>query len=324
MKISVIIPVYNVEAFLERCLDSVQKQTYPDMEVVIVNDGSTDNSPAIIEKYVAQNEKFKSFTIENSGQGGARNFGVTKAEGEYIAFLDSDDYIAPDCIEKLAFAAKTENSDIVVCTSYNVKEDGTIIKRIDNNISCGTTSLFDSPKILFNQVAPWGKLFRKSIFGDLQFVTRVWYEDMRLIPKLYLNAERITYIEDPLFYYVQRAGSTMNNSNALRNLEIIEAFEDLIAYYKQKKVYDDFKAEFEFLILDHIAIATVTRVLLSNSAEKASVIGKIEEYVARFDNIYQNKYIPTLSSNKRFIAKLNKNKLYFLTALCMKIKNKIS
>ena len=324
MQISIVIPVYNVESFLERCLDSVQNQTYKNTEVIIVNDGSTDNSPAIIDKYVANNPNFKSFTIENSGQGGARNYGIEKSSGEYIAFLDSDDYIAPNCIERLAQTAKAENSDIVVCTCYDVKEDGTIIEKAENNIACATTSVFENPKILFNRVAPWGKLFRKSIFGDLSFATRVWYEDMRLIPKLYLNAQKISYIEDPLFYYVQRAGSTMNNSNAVRNLEILETFDDLIAYFKEKNLYETFKSELEFLIIEHVAIAGITRVALCNTPEKKSVLKKMEDYISRFDGLYLNKYISTLSSNKKLILKFNKNKLYFLTAMCMKIKNKIS
>ena len=143
--ISIVIPVYNVEDFLERCLDSVSCQTYKETEVIIVNDGSTDSSPEIIERYVEEYPNFKSFTIENSGQGGARNFGIEKANGEYIAFLDSDDYISPNCIELLAETAKRENSDIVVCSCYDVKEDGTIISKVDNNIKVGTTSVFSPP-----------------------------------------------------------------------------------------------------------------------------------------------------------------------------------
>lgn len=324
MLVSIVIPVYNVESFLERCLDSVQNQTYKDTEVIIVNDGSTDSSPAIIDRYVAKNGNFKSYTIENSGQGGARNFGLEKANGEYVAFLDSDDYIAPNCIECMAETAKAQNSDIVVCGCYDVREDGTVIEKVVNNISNRTTSVFDSPKVLFNRVAPWGKLFKKSIFGELRFATRVWYEDMRLIPKLYLNAERISYIDDPLFYYVQRAGSTMNNSNAVRNLEIIEAFNDLTAYFKEKNLYDTFKSELEYLIIEHIAVAGITRVLLCKDPKKKSVVAELEKYISQFAGLYENKYISELSSNKRLVMNFNRRKLYFLTVLCMKIKNKIS
>lgn len=324
MRVSLIIPVYNVEAFLERCLDSVECQTYKDTEVIIVNDGSTDNSPEIIDRYVAKNPNFKCFTIENSGQGGARNYGLEQATGEYIAFLDSDDYIAENCIEKLVLTAQNEDSDIVVCNNYDVREDGTIISEVKSNITNVTTSVFKNPELLFNRVAPWGKLFKKSIFGDLRFATRVWYEDMRLIPKLYLNAQKISYIEDSLFYYVQRAGSTMNNTNAKRNLEIIDAFEDIISYFNRNNFYERFEDELKFLIIDHIAVATVTRVALCNGSEKKEVLKKLEDYLLKFDNLGQNKYFNNLSSNKKLIFKLNSKKMYFLTKFCMKLKKMVS
>lgn len=324
MKVSLIIPVYNVDAFLERCLDSVQNQTYKDTEVIIVNDGSTDNSAQIINEFVANNPNFKSFTIENSGQGGARNHGIEKATGDYIAFLDSDDYIAPNCIERLIETVKVENSDIVVCNCFDVKEDGTIISNVKNNIINKSTSVFENPKILFNRVAPWGKLFKKDIFGDLRFTTRAWYEDMRLIPKLYLNAQKISYIEDSLFYYVQRAGSTMNNSNALKNLEILDTFDDLFSYFKQNNTYEKFRQELEFLVISHIAVAGITRVAMSNATEKKAVIKQMQDYISQFEKLYENKYIPTLSFSKRLILTLNKNKLYFLTSLCMKLKKTVS
>lgn len=323
MKVSLIIPVYNVQDYLEKCLDSVQAQTYKDLEVILVNDGSTDNSLKIINKYVAANSNFKAYTIENSGQGGARNYGFEKAEGEYIAFLDSDDYIAPNCIERLTETAIKENSDIVASNCYDVREDGSVIEMSRNNLDNVTTSVFEKPQVLFNRVAPWGKLFKKSLFGRLRFATRVWYEDMRLIPKLYLNADKITYIDDALFYYVQRSGSTMNNNNAVRNLEIIDTFDDLIAYFKEKGVYESFKQELEFLIIDHIVVAGITRVVLCDNADKKGVLKKLEEYISGFEGLYNNKYISTLSSNKRLILKFNKHKLYFLTHLCMKIKNSI-
>lgn len=322
--VSLIIPIYNVEAFLERSLDSVKTQTYKDLEVILVNDGSTDNSLSIIEKYVAENPNFKAFTIENRGQGNARNFGLEKSVGEYVAFLDSDDYIAPNCIERLVKAAIQENSDIVVCNCYDVREDGTIICESKNNITGTTTSVFEKPQILFNRVAPWGKLYKKSIFGSLRFEKQVWYEDLRLLPKLYLNAKKITYIDDTLFYYVQRSGSTMNNNNALKNLEIIDAFDDLIYYFKDKGVYENFQQELEFLITEHIAVAAVTRVILCNNPDKKLVLKKLEDYIASFDGVYNNKYVSTLSSNKQLVLKFNRHKLYFFTDACMKIKKLLS
>ncbi len=323
LKISLIIPVYNVEDYLERCLKSVEAQTYTDSEVIIVNDGSTDNSYKIIDDYVARNSNFSTYKIENSGLGGARNYGLTKATGDYVVFLDSDDYISADCLEKFATAAEKENSDIVVCTSYDVTEDGSIISHSTNNIERGTVNLFDTPKLMLNRQCAWAKMYRSTLFEGLSYEGRAWYEDLRLTSKLYLKSDRITYIPDALFFYVQRAGSIMNNSNIVRNLEIIDAFEDVISYFKQKGVYDKIKEEIAYLAVDHIAVAAITRVVQSKAKDKKSVIQKLEEYLSSFDGLYNNKYMSCLTSNKKLILQFNRRRLYFLTNLCMKIKSKL-
>ena len=324
MKVSLIIPVYNVENFLYRCLKSVENQTYKDTEVIIINDGSTDNFYKIIDEFVARNENFICYTIENSGPGGARNYGILKATGDYIVFLDSDDYISEDCIEKLFNAAQKNDSDIVVCNNYDVTEEGEIITLYECNAKNRTTSAQESPEIFFNRQCPWGKIYRKSLFDNLFYATKEWYEDLRLVLKIYLRAEKITYIEDALFFYVQRAGSIMNNAKAIRNLEIITAFEDIISYFNEKDVYEKFKAEIDYLIIEHIAVATITRVVMSGAEEKDMVIEKLQKYVSQFDGIYNNKYLPLLGLNKRLVLFFNKHKLYFLTKLCMKAKSKIA
>jgi len=323
MKVSVIIPVYNVEDYLDKCLKSVEEQTYKDYEIIIVNDGSPDNSQRIIDEYTARNKNFVSYTIENRGQGGARNFGLEKATGEYVVFLDSDDYVSSDCLEKFVLAAEKNDSDIVVCNNYDVDENGNIIRESKNNVQDKTTSADECPKVLLNRPCPWGKMYRKTLFDGLSFVSRVWYEDMRLTPKLFLRAKKITFIDDFLFYYVQRQGSTMNNSQALRNLEIIDAFEDLISYFKENDAYDKYKSELDYMLIDNIAVAAVTRVVLSNAKEKKTVIKKLQDYMSGFENVYDNKYICDLGRNKRLILAFNRRKLYFLTALCMKLKSKM-
>lgn len=320
MKISLIIPVYNVENFITRCLASVEKQTYKDFEVIIVNDGSTDSSAQIIDSFASQNPNFKVFTIENRGLGGARNYGIEKATGEYIIFLDSDDYIAENCIERFVSSAERDDGDIICCNFCDVAEDGTPLLYYKNRFSEAITNIYKQPQILFNRFSALGKMFKRELFEDMQFVSREWYEDLRLIVKLYLNAKKIVYIEDFLFFYVQRQGSIMNNSNVKRNLEIIAAFEDVLSYYKEKNVYDTFKEEFNYLVVEHILIAAVTRVALTKNKAKKAVINKLLEYVSSFDGIYKNRYIKRLSLQKRLILFLNKNKLYSLSSAFMKLK----
>lgn len=323
MKVSVIIPVYNVEQYVDRCLASVESQTYQDAEIIIVNDGSTDRSLDIVEKFVSGNKNFVCYTTKNSGLGGARNFGLSKASGDYIVFLDSDDYIEKDCLEKFVLAAMKNNSDIVVCNTLDVNEEGEILFRSQSRIKNETTSLKERPDILFDRFCAWGKMYRKSLFEGLEYVPREWYEDLRLTPKLYLRAERITFIEDFLFFYVQRAGSIMNNANAKRNLEIIAAFEDLFSYFKKVDAYEKFREELEYLVIEHLAVAAITRVVLSRAPERRAVLEELQEYLSGFDGLYQNKYRPHLGKNKALILFFNRNRLYLFTEICMKLKNKI-
>lgn len=319
MKVSLIIPVYNVERFIKKCLDSVESQTYKDLEVVIVNDGSTDSSLEIIEEYVRKNPAFVCYSIENRGQGGARNYGVRKAAGDYIFFLDSDDYIAPDCIEKLAARAEEDESDIVVCNNYDVREDGKILFSYKNSHRKNPVTIYDEPALLLNRICPWGKLYRRELFSELEFVSE-WYEDLRLIPKLYLKARKISYVDEPLVYYVLRKGSTMNNRNLERNLVIIDAFEDLIGYYKNEGVYPVFKNELEFLVIENVAIAAVSRVARGGGKGK-EVIRKLQDYLDTFDDLYDNCYLNTLSPNKKIILFCNRRKWYGLTRIFLNIKS---
>lgn len=323
MKVSLIIPVYNVEKYVEKCLQSVERQTYKDIEVIIVNDGSTDNSHKIVDEYVKKNENFQCYSIENRGLGGARNYGMEQAQGEYVCFLDSDDYIASDCIEKMITKAKEDDSDIVVCNSYDVKEDGTIISQYSNDFETSITSVYKEPAILFNRVSAWGKLYKKSLFHGLAFVSREWYEDMRMTPKLFLKARQITYIEDALFYYVQRSGSIMNSSKVEKNKEIVDAFEDLKEYFRKEGVYVQFQRELEYLVIEHIAVAGISRVALHTGSKKTQVLKYMQEYLHKFPGLYKNPYIRTMDRKRKLILFFNKNNLYWMSALCLRIKNQI-
>lgn len=318
--VSLIIPVYNVSKYLKKCLDSVVAQTYSRLEVIIVNDGSTDDSLQIAKKYTESRPYFNLFTIENRGLGGARNYGIDKATGDYILFLDSDDYIAPDCIEKMATAAIENNSDIVVASCFDVREDGAVLNSYSNSYKCSTTSLYDDPCLLFNRVSAWGKLFKRQILADHRFVSREWYEDMRLIPKLYLDAERITYIDDRLFYYVQRSGSIMNSGNAERNLEVVNAFEDLLSYYRARGEYGRFCKELEFLLVEHVAVSAIARIASGRSKNKKELISHLRDYLSGFDGLYDNPYLTTQNKNRRIILWLNRHRLYFITGLLINLK----
>lgn len=312
-KVSVIIPVYNVEEYIRKCLDSLVNQTLKDIEIIVVNDGSPDNSQDIIDEYVEKYpKKIKSFIKENGGQGSARNFGLEHATGEYIGYVDSDDYVDISMYEKLYTNAKKNKSDISICGTYVVAGEK-LIEELE--------PMFFSDKkknAFFGKKAVWNKIYKKELIIDnkLEFRSKIWYEDFDFSFKALSAANKVSYINEPLYYYLIRPGSTMNNSNIHRNLEIIEAFEQI----KNIKANKDIQ---EFLAIDHIYISTIVRIIRSRADKntKKDVINEILTYFKKnFPKYRNNKYLNILTKNRKIIFELLERKMYFLIALLFKIK----
>lgn len=321
IKVSVIVPVYNVEKFIDKCLNSLVKQSLKEIEIIVVNDGSPDNSQKIIDKYVKKYpEKVQSFIKENGGQGSARNIGIVKAKGEYISFVDSDDFVEKDMYKKLYNKAKENNYDIVVCGNYNVSEDYQN-KNIDAFINNYNTDL---ENIFFGKMAVWNKIYKRDILikNKLEFKEKVWYEDLAFTLKAIMNSNTFAFIDEPLYDYLIREGSTMNNSNVQRNLEILDAFNDILSYIQHNKK-EEYFSKIEFLAIDHIYISAIVRVLKAEADDKVKreTINKLIDYMnKKFPNYKNNKYINTLSKNRKIIYKLINIKMYGLINLIFKVK----
>ena len=315
-KVSIIVPVYGVEKYIDKCLNSLVNQTLEEIEIIVVNDGTKDNSQKIVDRYVRKYpNKVKSFIKENGGQGSARNYGILKATGEYIGYVDGDDYIEFEMYEKLYNKAKENNLDICICGNYNVSEDYKnkkvdleFIKYDDNKINA-----------LLGKKAVWNKIYKKSVVENLVFRSKVWYEDFDFSIKAINNAKKIGYVNEPLYDYLIREGSTMNNSNVERNLEILEAFDEIV---KDKK-YNKYSDILEFLAIDHIYISAIVRVITADADEvlKRNTINKLIDYMNNnFCNFRNNKYIDTLSRNRKIIYNLVNKKKYNIIKLIFKIK----
>lgn len=320
-KLSIIVPVYGVEKYIDKCLNSLVKQSLKEIEVIVVNDGTKDNSQKIIDKYVKKYpDKIKSYIKENGGQGSARNYGLKKATGEYIGYVDSDDFVEKDMYKKLYNKAKENNYDIVVCGNYNVSEDYQN-KNIDAFINNYNTDL---ENIFFGKMAVWNKIYKRDILikNKLEFKEKVWYEDLAFTLKAIMNSNTFAFIDEPLYDYLIREGSTMNNSNVQRNLEILDAFNDILSYIKHNKK-EEYFSKIEFLAIDHIYISAIVRVLKAEADDKVKreTINKLIDYMnTSFPNYKNNKYINTLSKNRKIIYKLINIKMYGLINLIFKVK----
>ena len=320
-KLSIIVPVYGVEKYIDKCLNSLVKQSLKEIEVIVVNDGTKDNSQKIVDKYVKKYpDKIKSYIKENGGQGSARNYGLKKATGEYIGYVDSDDFVEKDMYKKLYNKAKENNYDIVVCGNYNVSEDYQN-KNIDAFINNYNTDL---ENIFFGKMAVWNKIYKRDILikNKLEFKEKVWYEDLAFTLKAIMNSNTFAFIDEPLYDYLIREGSTMNNSNVKRNLEILDAFNDILSYIQHNKK-EEYFSKIEFLAIDHIYISAIVRVLKAEADDKVKreTINKLIDYMnKKFPNYKNNKYINTLSKNRKIIYKLINIKMYGLINLIFKVK----
>ena len=231
--LSIIVPIYNVEQYLDRCIQSILNQTYQNLEIILVDDGATDCSGAIADSYAAKDKRIKVFHKENGGLSDARNYGLEHVTGDYILFIDSDDFIVNIMCERLITVASSNNADIVSCNYY--------IDRGDDDISIHTMSVQDDKRTFtgmdmlryyllktepFDLNVVWNKIFKLDLFNGVEPVRfpkgRV-QEDNFTIFRLFLNANSIVTVNEPLYYYVQRAGSIMANFTRRFMIDTIES-----------------------------------------------------------------------------------------------------
>ncbi|MBQ3527633.1 MAG: glycosyltransferase [Clostridia bacterium] len=326
-KLSIIIPVYGVEEYLPKCLDSVYSQATSDCQIILVDDGSPDNCGNICEEYRARYPEHTTVIHQkNAGLGGARNTGINACDGEFLMFIDSDDTITSDAISTVLYGIEKYNADITVFPLKSIDEDGSLISV--------HTDVFEQNKVLYPQSSPelitgnpvaWNKIVRKSIFVDngIEFPSRVWYEDIRTTPKLIACADTIVYLEKPLYNYLRREGSIMNSAKLDRNIEIVHALDDLKDWFLAKGLFSTYEKELEYLMLDHVFVSATVRILRADS-KKHPLVSTFREYAEKNcpyfsggENHYMSSVLP---KNRRIIYKLLKKKLYFAVKLIFKIK----
>lgn len=224
-EISIIVPVYKTERFLDACIRSILGQTFADFELILVDDGSPDNCPALCDAAAEQDSRIRVVHQKNRGLSGARNAGLDTARGEWIAFVDSDDVITPDYCAKLHAAVQDTGAQIAVCNYRQVDETLVPIKEqylhVRREVMTPEQALEHSTLLPYMVV--WNKLYHKSIFEGLRFAEGKLNEDTMLIAHAYEKADRIANIPDALYLYRKVAGSIVNSKITLRNLDRVEA-----------------------------------------------------------------------------------------------------
>lgn len=230
-EISVIVPVYKVEAYLPRCVESLLSQTYKDFEIIFVDDGSPDTCPAMCDAYAKKYSNIHALHKENGGPSDARNAGMAAAKGAYVTFVDSDDYVHPAYLEMLMQGIR-QGADFSVC-GFTEVYDGNGIEDLDTSrISAACVNAKEGlAEILyqgFHDVSPWGILLPASLARKYPFPKRKIFEDLYTTYKFYLAAETVAFIRVPLYYYFQRKGSIMGRRNEAFIHDLIESSDQLV------------------------------------------------------------------------------------------------
>lgn len=225
VKITVIVPVFNVEVYLEKCLNSLVNQTLDKIEILLINDGSTDGSQVIIDKFQRNfPEKIKSFKKKNGGLSDARNFGLDRATGEYIGFVDSDDHIGENMFQEMYNLAEKYKSEMVICKIQKVDENGNILQKLTQMSNLSETIILKDNFSVFADLSYFAcnKLFRKELFINARFQENMHFEDIELIPQLLLKCKTLAQTQSYHYQYLERANS-ISKTHTVKGLDILTA-----------------------------------------------------------------------------------------------------
>lgn len=280
--VSIIVPVYNLENYIEKCIESLSNQTYGKIEIILVNDGSSDKCGEICEKWAEKDNRVKVIHKENGGLSSARNCGIDNATGEYIMFVDGDDFISETMVEKL-YSSLTENdADMSVCSFRNIYEDGTPVCEMDNDnpITDAVMTAEDMYRALLKKgnwyyIVTWNKLYKREIWDDIRYPLGKIHEDEFVIGDIVSKTKRIATVSDRLYMYIQRRGSITNKGYTVKRLDVFDALIHRVEMYLDSNIADD------ITVLQTIAV-------LKQLYESYRKTGKDGEFSERYRQIHKD------------------------------------
>ena len=284
--ISIIVPIYNAEKYLDKCLKSLVNQTKRELEIILINDGSTDGSENIIKKY--KDKRIKYFKNKNQGIGKTRNFGIEKATGKYIMFVDSDDYIDLNSCEKMYEKAEKNNLDVVMCDFYKVYDDGKIEEVRTSSFADST--LKENPDIITEYLSPWAKIYNLEMIdkNHIKFVENLKYEDAPFVIKALCCAKKIGKIDECLNYYAIHG----NSETTIRDRKCFDIFDiiDIIRKYTKDKEYLKEK-------IDKLTVRIITNYTIQQRMQKEKRVAN--EFIDKAFE-YLEKEVPDYKNNKYY------------------------
>lgn len=308
MKLSVIVPAYNAEKTIRQSLDSILHQTRAVDELIVINDGSTDGTEKILQEYrEAYPACFRFRTVENGGQGRARNIGFDLSTGGWVGYVDSDDWIDPEMYERLIDAAEREHADLALCEVLAHFPDGSTAREY----------IYREARAMAAAGFANNKLFRRSLIENVRFPEeKLWYEDAEFTAVAIHRAGKIAHLADPLYHYRRGLPSTMNNNNARKNLDLLEVMRQL-----EDELLPDDRDDFEFLVLNHVLLDAMNRVQAMTAEDKKDVLWLLRQYVReKIPRLNASRSFREESRNRRIIMRLHYLGLSGLAESILKLK----
>lgn len=300
--ISIIVPIYKVESYIEKCIDSILNQTFTDFELILVDDGSPDRCPQICDEYAKKDGRIKVLHKENGGLSDARNAGIEIATGKYIAFVDSDDYVAPDMYEKLYKLIESNDCDMAICRAVIVKEQEEPVYEDAESVQVmdGDTANYQMIyKRLFG-VNAWNKLYKRELFNNIRFPKGLLYEDMATAYAFIGECNKIVYSPMKKYAYMQRSGSIMNLTGYMVSSDKVEIIEKMISYFKMRNIKG--KEEINvgavrFLLEDIYKMASC-----GNLTKNKEYMGALRVFCEKNKDVLKNKFLTVKEKLVIFMA----------------------
>lgn len=317
-KVSIIVPIYKVEDYLDTCVQSIRRQNYENLEIILVDDGSPDNCPQMCDEYARQDGRIRVIHKKNGGLGDARNAGAREATGKYIMYVDSDDRIREDLVSITVKAAEETQADIVIFDYAGEMPDRTVTDLFSFDLPTDEVFCADEePAVIMRSCSAVNKLFCREFWEKtgITFPAGRYYEDLATIPKLLALAERIVYKKEVLYYYLTREGSIMHSTDFSRNFtDRTRAVDDVEEFFEEHGLKKKYRDELEYLVFENTWFVPSKEIVLND--RKSIYLEKFREYaLEKYPDQAKNKYIRELSGRNKVLWMLLSRKQYWLMIL---------
>ena len=315
-KVSIIIPCYNVSKYINKCIDSVLNSTLKDIEVIVINDGSKDNTLDLLKEY--KDDRLIIIDKKNEGVAAARNDGLKKATGEYISFIDSDDYIDENMYSDMYNKAKKNNLDLIACDALLIyPNENRVVKSNITDKSTKEELMIDAYAVT------WNKLYRKEILKDLTFTKGInLCEDVEFLYKVYSKINRVGSIYKAYYNYIQRPNSLTYVYDE-KIYHVIKAMDNVLEYYKKNNIFDKYYDELEYTYVRYCYGTFIKRLAKAKDKKKFNEGIKFakEKVKENFPKYKKNKYINAKSGKSKYLKHFNS---LLATLIYYKEKNKLN